>query len=150
MQSNNFYLALFSYVCCLFSPSFAAPAVAIRSSLDLPTSFNVTYLFTANLELGNPPSGISQKPITIPGGVRVPEPILNGTVSGPYINATITSGLAAPEIYNNGTLQVAVIDLYGITTDGYPLHIHETGIGSPSAQVTRIVSLFHFPVLAGS
>jgi hypothetical protein len=29
------------------------------------------------------------KPIPIPGGVRVPEPILNGTVSGPAINGTI-------------------------------------------------------------
>ncbi|KAF2717768.1 hypothetical protein K431DRAFT_315520 [Polychaeton citri CBS 116435] len=98
-----------------------------------PLPFNVTYLFTARLALGAP-----AKPIPVPGGVRVAEPILNGTVSGPAINATIYPGLALPTIINNQTLQLPVIELYGVTDDGVSFHLHETGVGSPSEQMTRI------------
>jgi hypothetical protein len=96
--------------------------------------FNFTKLFTATLNLGKPSSYIP-----IPGGVLVNEPILSGRVVGPTINGTITGGFAHPPIYN-GTLQVPVIDLYGTSDDGMDFYVHETGIGSNAAQVTRIVS----------
>jgi hypothetical protein len=67
--------------------------------------FNLTYIFTATLNLGQPPAfrlsnTTSQRiPTLDTTGVIVPEPILNGTVTGPYFNATITSGLAFPRVY---------------------------------------------------
>lgn len=133
-------VSLLPFLCLIYLSS-TAPTTAGTSLASGPGGlpFNVTYLFTATLGLGQPPSEIKSNPITIFGGVRVPEPILNGTVSGPYLNGTITAGLAAPAVYNTGTLQVPTIDLYGVTADGDPLRIHETGIGSPSAQITRIV-----------
>ncbi len=121
------------------------PLSVERSELATTAStlpFNTTYVFSVAIALGQPPSTLTQKPITIPGGVVVPEPILNGTVSGPAFNGTILSGLATPAIYENQTLQVATIDLYGVSSDGYPFRIHETGVGSISAQITRIVSIF--------
>ncbi|KAJ4304487.1 hypothetical protein N0V90_000013 [Kalmusia sp. IMI 367209] len=94
--------------------------------------FKTSYLFTASVELGSP------NPVPIPGGAIVAEAILGGTVTGPSLNATIATGLAAPHVYQNGTLQLPVIDLYGITEDGYPFHLHEIGVGTPEAQMTRI------------
>jgi hypothetical protein len=103
-----------------------------RSSPALP--FSLTYLFSAHLSLG-----ALFPPIPVPGGLQLISPILSGTVSGPAINATITAGLALPALYNNQTLQVPVIDLYGHTSDGVSFSIHEVGIGTPSGQVSRIV-----------
>ena len=110
-------------------------SVAAAASLPATLPFNVTYLFTAHLNLGAPAD-----PIPIPGSVRVLEPITNGTVTGPAINATLFPGLALPAITNNQTLQVPIIELYGVTDDGVPLRLHEEGVGSPSGQMTRIVS----------
>jgi Protein of unknown function (DUF3237) len=87
------------------------------------------------LKLGDP-SNI--RPILIPGGYLVNEPITSGTVVGPSINATVQGGFAHPSVY--GALQVPSIDLYGMTNDGQAFYIHETGIGSNAAQVTRLVS----------
>lgn len=116
----------------------ASPTYLSISPFD--ATFDTTFLFTATIGLGQPPPGaMGPKAITVPGGVLVPEPIPNGTVAGPYINGTILGGLASPSIYNNQTLQVPVINIYGVTDDGYPFYIHETGIGLPTAQVTRIV-----------
>lgn len=113
--------------------------VSTRSATpDLP--FRFTYLFSAHLNLGSP-----AKPIPIPGGVRTVEPILNGTVSGPGINATLGYSLATPTLVNNGTTQKPVINAVGMTDDGFPLYIYETGVGSLSKQVTRIVSSETFP-----
>ncbi|KAK5242385.1 hypothetical protein LTR96_007222 [Exophiala xenobiotica] len=123
----------------------ATPLSAERSELATTTAaaaptlpFNTTYVFSVAIGLGQPPSTLTQNPITIPGGVVVPEPILNGTVSGPAFNGTIISGLATPAQYENQNVQVATIDLYGVSSDGYPFRIHETGVGSISAQITRI------------
>ena len=47
-------------------------------------------------------------------------------------------------------MQVPVIDVYGVSDDGESFYIHETGVGSLAAQVTRIVRfvfLFFFFVL---
>ncbi len=100
--------------------------------------FNITYLFTATLNLGP-----ANKPVSINSntGVIVPEQILNGTVTGPAINGTITAGLAFPSVYKNGTIQAPLIEVYGVTDDGVALYIKETGVGSPTGQMTRIVSL---------
>lgn len=69
------------------------------------TPIETSYLFTAEVQLGPPPTEVSTNPITIPGGVVVPESILGGTVSGPFLNATITAGFATPRVYLSGTLQ---------------------------------------------
>lgn len=111
----------------------AKPAVVLS---DLPFTFE--YLFTAQLNLGSP-----AKPITIPGGMRVVEPIINGTVSGPAINATIQYSLATPKVINEGSTQVPTINAVGITDDGEPVYLYEQGIGSPNSQVSRIVSVLH-------
>ena len=115
--------------------SLALVSSALASQEAGPLPFNLTYLFTAHLNVAP-----ATKPITIQGGVRVPEDILNGTVTGPVINATIYPGLAFPAVTENMTLQSPIIELYGITDDGVPLHLHQEGVGSPSAQMTRIVS----------
>lgn len=122
----------------LLHTTFTQPLAA--SSSD-PSSVKLTYVFSVQVQLGPPPTQIGDNPITIPGGVAVPEPILGGTFSGPLLNATISSGLAVPQIYQNGTQQEPIIDLYGVTEDGHPFSIHETGVGSPNAQMTRIVRL---------
>lgn len=107
--------------------------------------FNFTYLFTAQLALGQ-----AEKPISIPGGVRVVEPILNGTVSGPAINATLGRSLASPSITNNGTLSRPIINAFGTTDDGFPFRLYETGVGSVDSQVTRIVSIGCAKLVHGS
>lgn len=121
---------------------FASPGNYPRDiSIDVAGSqvpFNFTYLFTAHLSLGAP-----QGPIPIPGGVRIIEAILNGTVTGPAINATLGYSLATPSITNNGTIQRPIINAVGTTDDGLPLYLYETGLGSPNAQVTRIVRIVH-------
>jgi hypothetical protein len=107
---------------------------ATAAPSDLP--FNLKYLFTAHLTLAKPLPRIS-----VPGGVLITEPIANGRVEGPYINGTIQGGIATPSIYNNGTLQVPVIQAWGITSDGAAFVINEAGVGTTKAQVTRIVRL---------
>lgn len=104
--------------------------------------FKTTYLFTASVLLSHPTPN-STTPITIPGGIIIPEPILGGTISGPYLTANITSGLTTPRVYRNGTLQESVIDLYGVTDDGVPFTLHETGIGRPDGQVRRLVGFVY-------
>ncbi|MCJ1308126.1 hypothetical protein MMC25_001778 [Agyrium rufum] len=102
-----------------------------------PLPFNIDPAFTAviNLDISKGPGSA---PIGVPGGVLVNEAITGGTVTGPLINATILSGFAHPSVIENGTVQIAVIDLFGVTSDNMSFYIHEVGIGSPEAQVTRI------------
>jgi hypothetical protein len=124
--------AVFPVVLTAYSPR--GHAIPVQSTGPAP-AFNFEYAFTAHLNLGP-----AEKPIPIPGGMRVIEPILNGTVSGPAINATLGYSLAVPTVVNNGTTQLPVINAAGTTDDGHPLYLYEQGIGSPSAQITRIVS----------
>ena len=109
--------------------------VLVTAAAAATTTFNITYAFTASLNLGS-----AAKPSSIPGGVRVVEPITNGTVSGPLLNGTIEPGLALPSIYNNETTQAPIIELYGTSENGIPFRISAAGVGVPSAQMTRIVS----------
>lgn len=138
MRSSTFFLATFlsgfSHLTTASPFGSPTPDITARASIpDLP--FKLSYLFTAHLGLGAP-----SKPISIPGGVLVDEPITNGTISGPAINATIKAGIAYPQIVQNGSVQVAQIVAYGTADDGVPFTITETGIGNQQAQVTRIVS----------
>ena len=68
------------------------------------------------------------------------EPLLSGTITGPAVNGTITGGLAYPPVLYNQTLQVPNINIYGTTSDGYPFFATELGVGTPSEQITRLVS----------
>lgn len=80
----------------------------LASMPDVP--LQLEYLFTAELGLGTP-----SKPINLTGGVLEDEPIVNGTVSGPALNATVKAGLAYPQVIENGNVQIAQIVAYGTT-----------------------------------
>ncbi|KAJ9130635.1 hypothetical protein NKR19_g9813 [Coniochaeta hoffmannii] len=115
--------------------AFGASTHDITARASTPAvPFELSYLFTAHLGLGAP-----SKPIAITGGVLIDEPIANGTISGPAINATIKAGIAYPQVLQNGTVQIAQILAYGTADDGVPFTITETGIGNQQAQVTRIL-----------
>ncbi|CAO2657787.1 Nn.00g039130.m01.CDS01 [Neocucurbitaria sp. VM-36] len=127
-----FSCALTSLLCSILASPVYANALTERSA-STPLPFGFAYAFTAHLTLGEP-----LPPIAIPGGVLITEPIINGTVSGAAINATITGGIATPSVYENGTLQVPAIQAWGITSDGFGVVINELGVGVPKGQVTRI------------
>jgi Protein of unknown function (DUF3237) len=129
-------MRLSSTIVSLLSVAAATLAAPIeRSTLaTTPTlPFNFTYLFSATLQIGTPSNYIA-----VEGGTLINEPIVSGTIVGPAVNGTIQGGFAHPSIYNT-TLQVPVIDLYGVTSDNSSFYIHETGTGTPAEQVTRIV-----------
>lgn len=67
--------------------------------------------------------------------------MLGGAISGPYLNGTVLSGLATPSVYEEGKLQAPIINLYGVLDDEYPFYLHEYGVGSPTAQITRLVCI---------
>ncbi|KAF2105750.1 hypothetical protein BDV96DRAFT_676997 [Lophiotrema nucula] len=115
----------------LYSHLLLAPLASASARNGTP--FGLQYVFSANLTLGS-----VSDPIPIYGGVTITETITNGTVFGPVINATIQGGAAFAEVYQNQTIQVPTIDAYGSTSDGLSFAIHETGIGSQAAQMTRI------------
>ena len=71
------------------------------------------------------------------------EPITGGVFSSATLNATVFGGEAYPALYNNQTVQVAEIRIYGNTSDDVPFFIQEAGVGAPTAQFTRIVSRRH-------
>ncbi|KAJ9607397.1 hypothetical protein H2200_008470 [Cladophialophora chaetospira] len=98
---------------------------------NLPFGFQE--LFTVQLSVGK-----ILRPLDVPGGTLVNEPITGGTVNGPALNGTIISGFAHPSFYGNGTLQVNVIDVYGLTDDGKTFYINQQGIGFGTKQVSRI------------
>jgi hypothetical protein len=95
---------------------------------------NFMKLFTATLKLGH-----HSNYMLISDGVFVNEAITSGKLVRPATSGAIKGGFAYSPIYN-GTLQVSVIDLYGTSDYGIDHYIHETGIGSNAAQITRIVS----------
>ena len=51
----------------------------------------------------------------------------------------ILGGIAYPSLINNVTVQVPLITLYGMTSDGTSFLIQEAGVGSPNRQISRIV-----------
>ncbi|KAF2155387.1 hypothetical protein K461DRAFT_112791 [Myriangium duriaei CBS 260.36] len=113
------------------APAPSPPATKIPPP---PSPFVLEHIFTGILHLGP-----ASKPITTPGGVLVTEAITSGTVTGKAINATVQGGFAHPAVYSNGTVQSPVIDAYGVTEDGLSFYLHEEGVGTPQAQVSRIV-----------
>ncbi|KAJ9607398.1 hypothetical protein H2200_008471 [Cladophialophora chaetospira] len=140
-------LALFSAL------SFANPindvdldARAVPASAAATLPFNINYAFTARLTLGPPPASALRNPIPLAGGsgtangILLPSPILTGTVTGPALNATITSGFAIPAVYNTtaGTIQIPATNAYGVTDDGVELYIVQSGVGPQLGQTTRI------------
>lgn len=132
-----YFLKAASLLMLAVGTSVSSSPVQQRQSSTQPASpFGFTYAFSAHLSLGKP-----LPLVAIPGGVLIAEPITNGTVSGPLINATITGGIATPAVFDNGTVQAPVIRAWGLTSDGFGFVINEVGTGSPKGQVTRIVSL---------
>ena len=121
----------------LFSLSYAT-SLPIARAVPPSLPFKFTYLFTVDLDLN---TTYPAKPIPIPGGVQVTEPIVHGTVAGPAANGTIVSGIATPAVHYNNTVQVPVIQAWGFMDDGVGFSINEVGTGKPMGQITRIVSL---------
>lgn len=70
------------------------------------------------------------------------EPIIGGRISGPAINATVKGGVAYPNVFDNGNLQDAFITTYGTTREGEAFLVQVVGVGKPSEQFSRIVSLW--------
>lgn len=70
------------------------------------------------------------------------EPITGGVITG-AINATVRAGLAYPVLYDNGTVEVPAIILYGTTHDMVPYLIQLSGIGKLPGQIARVVSAIH-------
>lgn len=135
MQLSKSLLSLLAFSHHISANPYPYPSSTPSTSTPLPIQLQP--IFTANLILGKP-----YAPIAIPGGVLINEPITGGSVSGQGINGTIQGGFAHPAVYENGTLQVPVIDVYGVSEDGESFYIYETGVGSIAAQVTRIVGFF--------
>jgi hypothetical protein len=67
----------------------------------------------------------------------------NSTITG-RINATVTGGIAYSAVYtvDNSTFEVPAINLYGVTDDGFPFVLAESGIGGPNGVFTSLVSIF--------
>ena len=123
----------------LFPFVFAQPSFLPRSPSLFPRGeipFEFTHLFTANLTVGG-----AEKPITIPGGEAVVEPITGGYLTGSYVNATVHSGIAHPTImqFDNQTSQSPFIQLWGATTDNETFFVSVDGVGFPHPQVARAV-----------
>ena len=68
------------------------------------------------------------------------QPITGGAITG-FLNATVESGLAYPTLVQNSTVEIPEIILYGTTNDKVPYLIQLSGIGKPTDQVARVVSL---------
>lgn len=110
----------------------ALSASAIRQALP----FNFKHVFSAQITITP-----ALPPIIIPGGAIAVEPITSGKISGCAVNGTIQSGFAYPSLYNNKTLDVPSIALYGTTSDNQTFYVSEMGVGTLSGQVTRIVCI---------
>ncbi|KAJ3548089.1 hypothetical protein NM208_g1173 [Fusarium decemcellulare] len=114
------------------------PPTTKSSVIAIPTP---TYLFTAKLQVGKPLDPIP----LLEGGVVIVEPLVSGTISGPYLNGTIESGLVAALVVSNNTItgkeksvQIPSIYVYGKTSDGLPIFVQETGVGPQAGQNTRL------------
>lgn len=98
----------------LHSSSHSSPSIAEQSTASHPPLHN-------NPPLHRPPlPRRPTHPIPVPSGLRIIETILNGTVTGPSLNGTITQRLAKPLVISNQSVQVPSIELYGETDDGVP------------------------------
>ncbi|KAF4979192.1 hypothetical protein FZEAL_4565 [Fusarium zealandicum] len=101
-----------------------------------------TYLFTAFLRVGKPLEPIP----LLEGGAVIIEPLINGTITGPDLNATVHGGFAAAMVVANNTItgkgktvQIPSIYVYGETNDGLPFYVQESGVGPQAGQNTRLV-----------
>jgi hypothetical protein len=71
--------------------------------------------------------------------MNVVEPITNGTITGPGLNATITGGSAHNIVIYNDTIEMPNINVFGTTDDGEPFYVTQIGIGHPGHQISRWV-----------
>ena len=67
------------------------------------------------------------------------QPIIGGVISGAF-NATIQAGLAYPILYDERSVEVPAIIVYGATSDREPFLIQLDGVGKVTGQATRVVS----------
>ena len=134
------------------APSLLLVSAVLGSCIECPLGLKLAV--TGTIRLGKP-----LEPIAVPGGSRnselsthrnrvcrdldmmIVEPIIGGTLFG-VINATIEGGVAYPQDFDNGTVSVPQIILYGTTSDNSSFLIQEAGVGSLAHQNTRIVSSY--------
>ncbi|KAG7005207.1 hypothetical protein G7Y79_00021g050740 [Physcia stellaris] len=110
--------------------AFLASSMATGKS-TCPPKF--TLAFTGTVDVAT-----ALRPITIPGGIRILEPLTGGSFSGPLLNATVTGGLAYPTILNNNTRQDPFIIIYGTTADNSSFLARISGVGLPDTQLARV------------
>ncbi|KIM84042.1 hypothetical protein PILCRDRAFT_6883 [Piloderma croceum F 1598] len=133
---------LTSHIRTVFSAAFTLAFLSTATANPLfprvVAAFNTTasppifdHLFTAQLTLGK---GLN---VTIPSGFRAVEPIENGTIIGPGLNATITGGSAHNIVIYDETVEIPEINVFGTTDDGEPFFVTQTGIGHPGHQISR-------------
>ncbi|KAF2806093.1 uncharacterized protein BDZ99DRAFT_103858 [Mytilinidion resinicola] len=114
----------------LFTLSAALPTTtSSTSAIATPIP---TQTLTAEILLGS-----ALRPIPVPGGARLIEPITGGTVNG-VINGTISGGFASPILTSNGTIHQVSIYVYGLTSTNQSFFVRETGVGPKTGQVTRL------------
>ncbi|MCJ1481731.1 hypothetical protein MMC06_001890 [Schaereria dolodes] len=115
----------------LAAPSFPSQPKQVVTATATPP--HIRYLLTVTVGVAKP-----LEPIAIPGGDNLVEPLTNGTIVG-AINGTIQGGLAYPQRYNNNTLSVPNLEIYGTTVDRYPFFVtaSEAGFGDAQSQIIR-------------
>ncbi|KAL9602513.1 MAG: hypothetical protein Q9219_001808 [cf. Caloplaca sp. 3 TL-2023] len=77
-------------------------------------------------------------PIPIPGGQRIVASVRSGKITGPALNGTIQEGISVIDLLNNGQVIVNNIRAYGTSSDGVPLFIEESGVGSSADNFARL------------
>jgi len=117
-------------------PTYAVPLITalpiLVSTQALP--FALEHVLSAQISITP-----SLPPIAVPGVTIAVKQITGGIVTGSAMNGTIISGLAYLTLYHNQTFDVPSIVLFGQTDDSQTFCISEMGVGTLTAQVTRIV-----------
>ncbi|TVY14993.1 hypothetical protein LARI1_G006931 [Lachnellula arida] len=117
---------------------FAAWLLTMAAALSTTVSGNALPFSLKHVFSGQITIIPSLSPIYIPGGVKAVEQIAGGGITGDAVNGTIISGFAYPSLYNNKTLDVPSIVLFGRTDDNQTFYVSESGVGTMAAQITQI------------
>ncbi|KAI4180672.1 MAG: hypothetical protein L6R41_007082 [Letrouitia leprolyta] len=91
-------------------------------------------IFTGQINLAD-----FSPPIPIPAGQRIVAKVNSGKLSGTGFSATIQGGVSVIDILNNGQAIVNSVRSFGLTSDGQPFLIEESGVGSPADDFSRAV-----------
>ncbi|KAL8991959.1 MAG: hypothetical protein Q9188_007678, partial [Gyalolechia gomerana] len=90
-------------------------------------------LFTASINLAN-----FSPPIPIPAGQRIVAAVDNGKLSGNALSGNIQGGVSVIDILEGGQAIVINVRSYGLTSDGVPFLVDESGIGTSADGFSRL------------